>query len=131
MKILFLCVANSIRSQMAEGLAKNILESEIKKGKASVQSAGSVPHVVHPMVKQVMAEIGIDISDQYSKSVYDIDPKTVDTVITLCQDEVCPPVFMKVKHLHWPTIDPSSEGIRGFRQVRDELSEKIKKYVAE
>ena len=83
--LLFLCVANSARSQMAEGLARARFGE-----RARVQSAGSAPSSVNPLAVQAMAEVGIDISGQWSKRVDTIDPATVDTVVTLCADEVCP-----------------------------------------
>ena len=70
---------------MAEGLARAMLGAQ-----AFVQSAGSHPSPVHPMAIDVMAEIGVDISDHVSKSVNTVDPASVDTVITLCDEEICP-----------------------------------------
>src|SRR3546814_4196774 len=84
MNVLFLCVANSARSQMAEGLARTLLDD-----RATVASAGSQPSQVNPYAVEAMAEIGIDISGQHSKSVADIDPASVDVVVTLCAEEVC------------------------------------------
>src|SRR5688572_20610946 len=84
-RLLFLCVANSARSQMAEGLARSMLGAGVQ-----VQSAGSKPSRVNPYAVEVMREIGIDIEGHFSKSVDDIDPASVDTVITLCAEEVCP-----------------------------------------
>ena len=83
--LLFLCVANSARSQMAEGLARARFGGGVR-----VQSAGSAPSAVNPLAVRVMAEIGIDVSGQRSKHVETIDPATVDLVVTLCADEVCP-----------------------------------------
>jgi arsenate reductase (thioredoxin) len=125
MKILFMCVANSARSQMAEGLAKSILGD-----KAQIQSAGSKATNVNPFAIQVMKEIGIDISKQKSKSVESIDPKSVDTVITLCAEEVCPIFLSEAKKLHWPFPDPAGEGtdeeqLLRFRNVRDQIRNQI------
>jgi arsenate reductase len=86
--LLFLCVANSARSQMAEGLAREIFGSDV-----AVQSAGSEPTHVNPVAIEVMREVGVDLTTHHSKSVQTIDPATVGTVITLCADEVCP-VFL-------------------------------------
>ena len=83
--LLFLCVANSARSQMAEGLARELLGADVR-----VMSAGSKPTTPNPLAIEVMAEAGIDISGQHSKSVDSIDPESVDTVVTLCAEEVCP-----------------------------------------
>ena len=124
--ILFLCVANSARSQMAEGLAKQILGSKVL-----VQSAGSKATTVNPFAIQVMKEIGIDISGQTSKSVETIDPASVDLVITLCAEEVCPVFLGKAKKLHWPFPDPAVKGMADsellvkFREVRDAIKLKI------
>ncbi len=125
-KILFLCVANSARSQMAEGLARKILGKT-----AMVQSAGSKPAQVNPLAIKVMRELDIDISGQRSKSVDEIDPATVDTVITLCAEEVCPVFLGKTERIHWPFPDPGhdaatdEEKLQSFREVRDSISRRI------
>jgi arsenate reductase len=122
MKLLFLCVANSARSQMAEGLARHVFGD-----RALVQSAGSVPARVNPMAVKVMAEIGLDIRGQKSKSVDSIDPATVDTVVTLCADEVCPVFLGQARRIHWPVVDPSDgeddyrQELLRFRHCRDDL----------
>lgn len=122
MRILFLCVANSARSQMAEGLARSIFGS-----KATVESAGSVPSRVHPLAVTALKEIGIDISNHKSKSVDSIDLNGLDLVITLCAEEVCPVVPVKTKKLHWPLLDPAREAedeeekAERFRETREEL----------
>ena len=124
--ILFLCVANSARSQMAEGLARNILGP-----KAVVQSAGSTPYRVNPLAIEAMREIGIDISTHTSKSVQSIDLKPIDLIITLCAEEVCPIVPVKTKRLHWPIKDPASAAdndeaiLNSFRKARDEIKIRI------
>jgi len=103
MNILFLCVANSARSQMAEGLARAVFGD-----RAIVSSAGSAPSQVNPVAVEVMTEGGIDISSQQSTSVSEIDTSSVDLVITLCAEEVCPILPGNVKRLHWPIADPAS-----------------------
>jgi len=123
-RYLFLCVANSARSQMAEGLARHLFEAD----GAEVQSAGSQPSVVNPLAIEAMAEIGIDISSQSSKSVDDIDPETVDLVITLCAEEVCPVMPGRVERLHWPIPDPAAaKSLDGFRAARDEIKSRLEK----
>lgn len=102
--ILFLCVANSARSQMAEGLARRIFGSRLR-----VQSAGSKPSRVNPYAIEVMKEAGIDLATHHSKAVETIDPATVDTVITLCAEEVCPVFLGQARRLHWPIPDPASD----------------------
>ena len=133
--ILFLCVANSARSQMAEGLARAIAPG----GKA-IFSAGSVPFRVSPYAVEVMKEIGIDISSQRSKSIEAIPKDRVTTVVTLCAEEVCPifpPGPGGVTRLHWPHEDPAAtvgsreEILRAFRRVRDQIREKLEAYFQE
>jgi arsenate reductase len=102
--ILFLCVANSARSQMAEGLARAAFGERVR-----VQSAGSEPTTPNPYAIEVMGEIGIDIGAHASKSVDTIDPASVGTVITLCAEEVCPVYLGKARRLHWPIPDPASK----------------------
>ena len=126
--ILFMCVANSARSQMAEGLARSILGDRIP-----VMSAGSEPSHVNPYAIEVMRELGLDLSTHHSKSVQTIDPALVDTVITLCAEEVCPVFLGKARRLHWPIPDPASkdpaigreEMLRRFRVARDTLKSKL------
>ena len=84
MNILFLCVANSARSQMAEGLAKSMLGN-----KHNIQSAGSIPSgEIHPYAIQAMDDIGINIREQYSKSVDDLDEDFLDK-LRLCNNTLC------------------------------------------
>ena len=126
--ILFMCVANSARSQIAEGWAR-ALYGEL----ATIQSAGTNPSRVNPYAREVMAEVGIDLSVQSSKSVTTIDPATVDVVITLCAEEVCPVFLGTARRLHWPIADPASreplerEVMLGrFRVARDELERRLR-----
>ena len=120
--ILFLCVANSARSQMAEGLARVYFGA-----RASIQSAGSVPTTVNPMAIAVLDERGIDISGQESTCVDLVDPDTVDVVVTLCADEVCPAFLGEARRIHWPLPDPAAstgsaaEQLDHFRVVRNEI----------
>jgi arsenate reductase len=103
--ILFLCVANSARSQMAEGLGRMIFGDRVP-----VMSAGSEPSKVNPYAVEVMRELGVDLATHHSKSVQTIDPATVGTVITLCAEEVCPVFLGKARRLHWPIPDPGEQG---------------------
>ena len=125
--VLFLCVANSARSQMAEGLARARYGDRVR-----VQSAGSQPTAVNPLAVEVMAEIGLDITGQRSKSVDTIDPASVGTVVTLCTEEVCPTVLFQARRLHWGLPDPAaatgSEETRraAFRTVRDEIAQRLR-----
>jgi arsenate reductase (thioredoxin) len=127
--ILFLCVANSARSQMAEGLARDMFG-----GTVTVLSAGSAPATVNPHAIEAMGELGIDISKHRSKPVDEIDIDAVDLVVTLCAEEVCPVLPPRVRRLHWPIPDPASsdasitpqEMRERFRRARDEIRERLK-----
>ncbi|HEX7604794.1 MAG TPA: arsenate reductase ArsC [Polyangiaceae bacterium] len=129
--ILFLCVANSARSQMAEGLARKHFGDRVR-----VASAGSKPSRVNPYAVEVMGELGIDLASHRSKSVDSIDPATVDTVITLCAEEVCPVFLGKARRLHWPIPDPASDDptlsrdelLARFRTARDTLRGMIERF---
>lgn len=125
MKILFLCVANSARSQMAQGLARKMLGE-----KAQVFSAGSNPSHVHPMAIKVMQEIGIDVSEQQSQSIDEYSAQTFDQIITLCAEEVCPVFLGATQKDHWPFPDPAAapegELLASFRIVRDQIRDKIR-----
>ena len=120
--ILFLCVANSARSQMAEGLTRRLFGDQV-----TVQSAGSAPAGVNPAAVAVMAELGIDLGGHRSKAVRDIDPDSVSVAVVLCDEEVCPPSFGAARVLHWPIADPAGETrsdqerLERFRGARDQL----------
>jgi arsenate reductase (thioredoxin) len=132
--VLFLCVANSARSQMAEGLGRKIFGD-----RAVVQSAGSEPSKVNPYAIEVMNELGIDLTTHHSKSVQTIDPASVDLVITLCAEEVCPVFLGKATRLHWPIPDPASNDptktredmLHRFRTARDSIGQRLEWFVAE
>lgn len=126
-RMLFLCVANSARSQMAEGLARALFPA------FPIQSAGSRPSQVNPYALEALREVGIDAASHRSKSVQDIDPASVDLVITLCAEEVCPAFLGGAERLHWPIPDPASddptltpEQLRErFRIGRDEIRRRL------
>ncbi|MDA8815682.1 arsenate reductase ArsC [Gammaproteobacteria bacterium] len=134
MNILFLCVANSARSQMAEGLAKSMFGKE-----HNIQSAGSIPSgEIHPSAVIAMDDIGIDIRDQYSKSTDDLDKDFIDNLdyaITLCAEEVCPVLPSKALSLHWMNEDPANDSYSekqlktSFSNTRDNLYKLIKKFM--
>ena len=127
-RVLFLCVANSARSQMAEGLARQKFGADI-----AVLSAGSEPSSVNPYAIEAMAELGIDISGHRSKPVDEIDVGAVDLVITLCAEEVCPVLPGLARRLHWPIPDPASKDTsipsdvmrQRFRTARDRIKARL------
>lgn len=126
--VLFLCVANSARSQIAEGLARQRFGDRLR-----ILSAGSHPTRVHPLAIEVMRELGIDLSTHRSKLVDDIDPAGIQLVITLCAEEVCPVFLASVPRLHWPiddpaTVDPSTDSVERrerFRAARFEIARQL------
>ena len=132
--ILFLCVANSARSQRAEGLARSAYGAS-----AVIASAGSKPSRVNPYAIEVMREIGADLEGHTSKSIEGIDPATVDLVITLCAEEVCPVFLGRVRRLHWPIPDPASTDpalsrddlLHRFRTARDTIRAKLEQFGAD
>jgi len=132
MNILFLCVGNSARSQIAEGLAKEMFSE-----KFNIESAGSEPvGYIHDGAIQTMSEIGIDISNQYSKSIESLNQEflqNLDFIITLCAEEICPSLNNKAKKVHWPNPDPALENISSqqrdklFRNTRETIFNLLKK----
>ena len=124
--VLFLCVANSARSQMAEGYARAFAPQGVE-----VWSAGSEPRHLNPLAVAVMAEEGIDLAGQRSKGLGEVPQERIGTVVTLCADEVCPTFPRPVERLHWPLPDPASadgddaERRAAFRAVRDEIRARV------
>ena len=134
-KILVLCTGNSARSQMAEGLLKHIT-----KGEYEVSSAGTKPSIVRSEAIKVLAEIGIDISNNRSKSVEEFLTEEIDYVLTVCDNakETCPYFPAKTKVIHHSFDDPPAIGeadeettLKIFRRVRDEIEIYLKKSVAD
>ena len=129
-----MCVANSARSQMAEGLARTMFGE-----RALIQSAGTQASRVNPYAIDVMQEVGEDITSHISKSVETIERATVDTVITLCAEEVCPVFLGQLRRLHWPIPDPASidpmlsreQMLVRFRTARDAIRSKLEQFAPE
>jgi arsenate reductase len=125
--VLFLCVQNSARSQMAEGWARRLLAPGVR-----VWSAGSRPaNAVNPWAVRVMQEVGIDISHQRPKHLSQVPLGEVDTVITLCAEEACVLSPAGAIRLNWALPDPAAtpgdeaQVEAAFRRVRDELRARI------
>jgi arsenate reductase len=131
-KVLFLCTGNSVRSQMAEGLLRALAS-----GQWEVQSAGIIQSYVHPLAIQAMEEIGIDISQQISKSMDQFINQRFDYIITLCDEaaQSCPTFLGQGKRLHWPFEDPAGaigtieKRIAVFRRIRDGIKGKIEEFL--
>jgi len=126
-RILFLCMGNSCRSQMAEGFANHLLGDTIE-----AYSAGIEKRPLDKNAAAVMAELGIDISQQKSKLIYDLGDKNFDYVITVCDqaNEACPIFPGKVQRIHAGFDDPprlaanaknQEEALMHYRKVRDEI----------
>lgn len=132
-RVLILCTGNSARSQMAEGLFRQLGGERYE-----VFSAGTQPSIVRPEAIAVLAEIGIDISGQRSKSVDEFAGQRLDLVITVCDNakESCPVFPGRTERLHWPFEDPAhvegSEDERkaAFRKVRDQIRQRIQVFLA-
>jgi len=135
-RVLFLCVTNSCRSQMAEGFLK-----AMGGGQFEVFSAGVKATSVHPLAKRVMSESGIDISGQESRTVAEFSGQEFDFTITLCgqgSKSVCPVFPGKVgNRLHWDFLDPAeAEGteedrLEVFRNVRNQIEARLREFVKE
>ena len=131
-KVLILCTANSARSQMAEGLLRHIAGDRFE-----VFSAGTLETYVRPQAVEAMAEIGIDISAQYSKSQDQFLGQAFDYVITVCDNarEHCPLFPGKAERIHWSIDDPAFAGrneeerLNAFRHARNDLAERLKNFV--
>ena len=128
-KILFLCRGNSCRSQIAEGIARNILDN-----KYHIESAGTEKHGVNPNAVRILQDIGVDISSYKSKTIELAHFSRFDLIITLCGDakDKCPILDNDVKHIHWGMEDPAKfkgddlEIMSNFEKIRDLILNKIK-----
>lgn len=126
--VLFLCVANSARSQMAEALARHVFGDAVR-----VQSAGSEPSRVNPFAVAALGELGLDTAGLHSKHVSTIDPASVDLVITLCAEESCPVFLGNAQRLSWAMPDPDrkhedltdAQRLHHFRVARDAIRSRL------
>jgi len=128
LRVLFLCIANSCRSQMAEGLARHFLGEKFE-----TASAGIMESYVHPKAIEVMKEIGIDISNHRSKNMVEFVNHSFDLVVTVCEesDSLCPVWIGAGEKFHIGFRDPvrargtEEEVLNAFRSVRDDMKEKL------
>ena len=128
-RVLFLCTHNSARSQMAEGLLRNMAGDRF-----DVFSAGTVRTYVQPLAIDAMREIGIDITAQTSKTLDELEGRTFDYVITVCDraNESCPILPGTTERIHWSFEDPTAatgtdeQRLRAFRTVRDALQQRLR-----
>lgn len=131
-RVLILCIGNSARSQMAEGLLRTLTS-----GQMEVFSAGTKPSLVNPLAIQVMAERGIDIGQQRSKHLDEYLQQSFDYVITVCDEaaETCPVFPGPAKRIHWNFPDPAAaqgtddDKRNAFRQVRESLEATLREWL--
>ncbi|AYM02115.1 arsenate reductase (thioredoxin) [Levilactobacillus yiduensis] len=127
-QLYFLCTGNSCRSQMAEGFARTLAPSDW-----TIASAGVETHGLNPLAVQVMAEVGVDVSQHTSKLIDDTYLNNSSVVVTLCGDarDKCPMTPPTVDRRHWPLPDPAqatgsqAEVLAAFRQVRDAVKRRV------
>ena len=132
-RVLILCTGNSARSQMAEGLLR-----QLGGGQYEVFSAGTRPVGVNPLAVEAMRELGIDISAQRSKSVAEFAGEKFATVITVCDNaaEECPVFPGAPERVHWSLRDPAAvsgtreEKLAAFREIRDDLERRIREFLS-
>jgi arsenate reductase (thioredoxin) len=119
-EVLFVCVHNAGRSQMAAGLLNQRAE-----GKVHVQSAGSDPaHELNPGVVEAMREIGIDISQEFPKPLSDDFVRAADVVITMGCGDACP-IYPGKRYEDWELDDPAGQDLEAIRRIRDEIDLKV------
>ena len=125
-EVLFVCVHNAGRSQMAAGLVS--LRSG---GRIQVRSAGSVPaSEINTAVVRAMAEIGVDLRDEYPKPVTDEFVRAADVVITMGCGDACP-IFPGKRYEDWVLDDPADQDLETVRRIRDEIDGRVQTLVAE
>ena len=125
-KILFVCVENTRRSQMAQGFAE-----AFEQGKVEVYSAGSSPSSqIDPLVIEVMEEKGIDLSGNRPKGLNELPPVEMDYLVTIGCEETCPALPAK-EIIEWSIPDPKGQSIEFYRGVRDMIEDKVKTLLTE
>ena len=125
--LLFLCAGNGARSLMAEAFARFIGPAEME-----YFSAGVAPiSEIHPHAVKAMREVGVDISEQQLKTIDAVPMEAISTIISLCEQDECPPLPEGIHHLSWPLPDPLQQtdmdegGLQAFRRVRDQIRELV------
>jgi arsenate reductase len=125
-EVLFVCVHNAGRSQLAAGLLHHHAA-----GAVHVRSAGSAPaDEINPAVREAMAEIGLDISREFPKPLTDDVVRAADVVITMGCGDACP-VYPGKRYLDWELDDPAGRGIDAVRPIRDEIDRRVRALLAE
>jgi arsenate reductase len=125
-EVLFVCVHNAGRSQMAAALLERYA-----RGRVRVRSAGSEPaERIHPVVREAMAEIGIDLSREVPKPLTGEAVEAADVVVTMGCGDACP-VFPGKRYLDWDLPDPAGEPLEEVRAIRDEIDRRVRGLLAE
>ena len=125
-EVLFVCVHNAGRSQMAAGLL-----AKHAKGKVRVRSAGSTPaDEINPAVVEAMNEVGVDLSQAYPKPLTDEAVRASDVVITMGCGDACP-IFPGKRYLDWDLEDPSGKSLEEVRPIRDEIDRRVQELLGE
>jgi len=125
-EVLFVCVHNAGRSQMAAGLVK--LRSQ---GRVHVRSAGSTPaEEINPGVVEAMEELGVDLSEEFPKPLTDEVVRAADVVITMGCGDACP-IYPGKRYEDWELTDPAGQDIETVRRIRDEIDERVQKLISE
>ena len=125
-EVLFVCVHNAGRSQMAAGLVK--LRSH---GRIRVRSAGSAPgDEINPAVVEAMTEIGVDMSEEFPKPLTDEAVRTADVVITMGCGDVCP-IYPGKRYEDWELEDPDGKDLATVRRIRDQIEARVGELIAE
>jgi arsenate reductase (thioredoxin) len=125
-EVLFVCVHNAGRSQMAAGLVK--LRSD---GRVHVRSAGSAPgEEINPAVVEAMAEVGVDLGEEFPKPLTDEVVRAADVVITMGCGDACP-IYPGKRYEDWELDDPAEQALATVRRIRDEIDERVQRLVGE
>jgi arsenate reductase len=125
-EVLFVCVHNAGRSQMAAAL----LDLHAR-GKVTVRSAGSTPAIeIDPAVVKAMAELGVDLSGEFPKPITDAAVRAADVVVTMGCGDACP-VFPGKRYLDWDLPDPAGKAVEEVRAIRDEIDRRVRLLIEE
>jgi len=125
-EVLFVCVHNAGRSQMAAALLDHLGD-----GRARVRSAGSDPaDRINPHVVTAMAEIGVDVSQEFPKPITDDAVRAADVVITMGCGDACP-IYPGKRYEDWELADPAEADLDGVRRIRDEIAERVRRLLDE
>ena len=125
-EVLFVCVHNAGRSQMAA-----VLASTLSRGKVLVRSAGSAPaKEINPVVIQAMAELGMDLSREFPRPVTDAEVEAADVVITMGCGDACP-IYPGKRYEDWEVADPAGLGIERVREIRDDIRKRVERLLSE